>query len=376
MMSGMVGVGLIALLVVVLLVLVPIVVVLAVAVLRQRAAPEASIDEPLTEAPRSTPDAAPRKPVHPSVVQILTAYSDSYDFGGTRDALHALGPAMAEHVLAAALDPAWADAHGVLIMTLADTGYPPALPHMREWMFHEDTQDFAVPSVVTLNSLAGDPFDGDKLYRDWSMLDEMRDELARRWDAGTLRGPTEAEWLREKTEARRAQLADRPPPQPRLSAEEHQALRPMMIALKQAGDRLPGRVLHARDLDAVERHLALFEARFPSDVRPRHAAEAARRYLAGSLDAAALHAHQDTLSACIKAAKAEARWNNEHKAYHDPSAYAASHVAQAAWYLVSPGDRNRIQAIHFSLNALETHGAGYDAVRAELQHHLDALPTD
>lgn len=329
--------------------------------------------QPAMSEPPASATEEPASSMAIDLEDILQRYrEDPASFEDAREALLALGPERSNELLEAALDPDWEDVLGVLVMVLADTGYPPALPHMRAWMFVDD-EDTAMSAVVGLDAAVGSPLDADRIYGDFGSFPTIRDELARRWDAGELQAPSEEDWLRARQGRLRALAADVPPPQPGLSPEERAAFRPVLIELRQRTEHRDAVELHARDLDAVERHLEVFEDLFPKDERPRRAVEAVAAYLDGHLDGAELDTHRRSLQACFEETHAAARWNEVHKAYADPLVKAAGDLVQAAIYLTSPEPRNRVQAIHFCLNAMEASGAGLDSMRAEVQRHFDAL---
>lgn len=307
------------------------------------------------------------------IEDIIAIYLDDHDFEDARDRLHTLGPDAAKQVLAAALDPGCGDELGVLVMTLADTDYPPALPAMRNWVHHEDIESVVIPALHALNQACGAPCDVDTLYSNWDTLDQVRNTLTERWDAGGQSLPTEDQWLKAKRAKRQAQIADSPPLFPGLTADETAEFRPALILLRKVTEPATNEQLHPLDLAACERLLPVYEQRFPNDPRLRDAVETVFKFLQGTEEATSLVAHEEPVVTCIREANDIAAWNPVHNRYTDPSAKAAAHVAQAVKYLISTEKRNRVASIHSCLDALEYSGAGIEGMRGELKHHLDVL---
>jgi hypothetical protein len=78
-------------------------------------------------------------------------------------------------------------------------------------------------------------------------------------------------------------------------------------------------------------------------------------------------------ASCGKAtadANAAASWSSKHHRWRVPLARAAGNVTQGVLYALSPGVRNRLQAMHNARDAIEYAGRGCTAVRAELDWQL------
>lgn len=304
------------------------------------------------------------------VTRILDAYARDGDFEGARDALHDLGPRAKRQVLDAAVDPRWAECLDLLVMVLADDGYPPALPRMREWIEHDNIEGVALPAASALDAAGGGKFKVERFWSgDWQGLPETLKALAAWWDTGVA-VPTEAEWLEQKLRRRAAQTTQAPPASPALSASEQAALRDQVIELVRAFETIDPATRHRLELSAVQRVLGIYRAHAPSDGRVDHAVEVVARWLDGSTSAEELAAAAESARAAVEDANGAASWNPVHKGWMRPDARAAASVAQAVVYLCSPEPRNRIQAMHFSREAVEYSGAGLDGVRAELEWQL------
>ncbi len=203
---------------------------------------------------------------HQAAVQrIVASYLRGGDFEGTRDELHELPPEAMADVLAAALQPD-ATARDLLVMTLADSAYPPAFRAMRTWLEDDNVDDIAMPAASALDALAGKRF---KIERFWSggraELPEVLRAIAAWWDAGNVVIPSETEWVTEQLAKRSQDLEVVPPSSRALSREHAAALRPDVIQLKQALEKLPLEVQHRLDLAAIRRVLSIYAAYAPED---------------------------------------------------------------------------------------------------------------
>lgn len=303
-----------------------------------------------------------------SVPTVLLRYRDHQDFEAARDQLHALGPAAMREVLAAAHDPAWADALPLLVMALSDVLYPPALSSMRQWMEHDDVEGIALPAASALDRTAGGRFGVDAYWSgDWSGIEDTFAALARWWDEGNACPTSEAAWLAERLAKRTAQQQAVPPPSPALSAADQAELRPILIAMVQGFRALDPRVQHRLEHRAVARVLPIWTRFAPHDARPAEALAVVGRYLRGEASEDALADARQHALACTEQANAAAAWNSIHQAWMRPNAKAAANVAQAIAYLCSPEPGNRLQGLHFARDAVEWSGAGGLAVWDELQ---------
>lgn len=303
-----------------------------------------------------------------SVARIVREYVRGGDFEDARDELHRLGPEAMRAVLEAAMEP---NAAGLdlLVMVLADSLYPPALPQMRVWMDHEDVELIALPAASALDRSAGGRFE---VQRFWSgSRDELRVtflSLAEWWDSGKASPPSEAEWLAAQRAKKARDAAEVPPPSPQLTSAQQQALRPDVIALRQELAALSPAIQHRLELTAIRRVLRIFEAWAPGD-RVLHEALAAAEAGDGS-------AHRDAVTAAVERANEESGWNPTHQRFRRPEVRAASHVAQGVLYALSPEVRNRLQAMHFARDAIEYAGGGFEAVRAELAWQLELVRSE
>ena len=115
--------------------------------------------------------------------------------------------------------------------------------------------------------------------------------------------------------------------------------------------------------DCAERVLPIFEARYPEDLRPRKAIEAARAWVAcpapetyaayaaayAASDAAASYAASDASDAAYAAADAA----YDAAAHAASSAYAAASSAYAAAYAAVDVDEIKVRIIRFGMAMLE-----------------------
>jgi hypothetical protein len=308
------------------------------------------------------------------VTRILKAYARGGDLEGARDELHDLGPRAKRPILDAASDPKWAECLDLLVMVLADDGYPPALPRMREWIERtgsvDDIEGVALPAASALDAVAGGKFDVDRFWSgDWAELPRTLEAIAAWWDAGVA-VPSEAEWLEEKLGELEEQTADEPPPSPAMTLQQRESLRARTIELVQAFEALDPGTQHRLELQAVRRVLPIYSAHAPSDRRVERAVETVARWLEGASSSEALAVAAEEAGAATQEANTAASWNPVHKGWMRPGAHAAGCVAQAVLYLCSPEPRNRLQTLHFSRDALDQSGAGVEGVRAELEWQL------
>lgn len=302
------------------------------------------------------------------VNELLARYlRDSNAFEVVRDALHALDPEAMRDVLAAALDPAYARALDLCVMTLADVGYPPAFEAMRRWLEHEDTEGIALPAAAGLDHLAGGRFNVDRFWGgDWEELPATLRALAAWWDAGEARPRSEAEWLAAQRAAQAARVANVPPPDPRLSAAEDAELRPALIALVQAFRALDPRTQHRLEVRALQRVLSIHAAGMPDSHVVQDALAVAARFVEGEATDAELAQAAEAARSATKLANAAAAWNAHHGRCGNPAAKAAAHVAQGVLYVCSAAPSNRLQGLHNARDALIMAGRGVVAVREEL----------
>ncbi|MCA9658502.1 MAG: hypothetical protein KC486_09165 [Myxococcales bacterium] len=300
---------------------------------------------------------------------LLTAIKRGMDFEDARDALHALGPEAAAAILKEA---GRADARvlPVLVMVLADTVYPPALPAMRQWLDHEDEEGVVGPAIYALNQATAAKLDVDAIYGHRRALAAAAEQLAARWDAGENHAPSEEAWLAAQLAKRRAAVEEVPPPDPDISAAERDSLRERLIRLNTTTREwaLPRR--HALDLAATRRALPIYESVVPGDRRLRDAIAAVAAFLAGELDEDALEAHEEPVRAALREADRIADYNKVYRRYRRPAFKAAAHAAQAVLYLVRLSSGSRLQPMHYSRYALAYSGAGFEAVEAELDWQL------
>lgn len=303
---------------------------------------------------------------------LITAIKRGMDFEDARDALHALGPQAASSILAEA-ERADERVLPVLVMVLADTVYPPALPAMRRWLAHEDEEGVVGPAVYALNQATGATVDVDAIHGDRRALAAAVEAVAARWDAGENHAPSAAAWLDAQLAKRQAQIDDVPPPDPDLSQAERDSLREGLIRLNKTTQEWPLPRRHALDLAATKRALPIFEAVVPGDRRLRDAIAAVEAYLAGELDEDALGTHEEPVRTALREADRIAAYNKVYRRYQRPEYKAAAHVGQAVLYLVGTGEGSRLQPMHFSRNALAYSGAGFDAVKEELAWQLAQL---
>lgn len=303
-----------------------------------------------------------------SVKSIVASYVKAPGtFETARDRLHALDPATMVDVLALATarKPRGLD---LLVMTLADVAYPPALASMRRWIEADDLEAIAFPAACALARFADDRFDTDSLYRlDDEQAQAMLREIAAWWDTGEARVPSEAEWLAAERARRQRDADEIPPPSPTLSSEENAALTPDVIALKQTLESLPPAVQHRLDVAAIRRVLSIYAEYAPRDRVLEDAVTAIEQFLAGGADPSSWARRVERATADANDA---AGWSRKHHRWRVPHAHAAGQVAQGVLYALSPEVRNRLQAMHGARHAIEYAGRGFAAVRAELDWQL------
>ncbi|AFE06661.1 hypothetical protein COCOR_05935 [Corallococcus coralloides DSM 2259] len=123
--------------------------------------------------------------------------------------------------------------------------------------------------------------------------------------------------------------------------------------------------------DCAEHVLSFFEQKFPEDLRPRHAIEAARAWQQGALlitdvHAAAIAAHAAASDATTHAAACAAARAAGHAA---ATAHVASHASQAATFAATAA----AHGVADSSDAAEATARERDWQRQQLPEHLHAL---
>ena len=305
-----------------------------------------------------------------NVLAILDHYLDGGDFENARDALHKLGPTAMFEVLAVATTHPAPRGFELLVMVLADKSYPPALGAFRRWLDHPDLENIAYPAAAALAKHADEQFDTEGLYNlPVPAAKRLLREIAAWWDAGGHHIPTEAEWFAQQAaeQTRDAVPIDHARMIDQLTPAELDALRPQIIALKQAFERLPGATQHRLDAASIKRVLPIYADFAPDDRVLDDALAALDQFLAGG---PAPMIWEKPVGNAIRAANAAAEWSATHQRWRFPTAKAAGHVAQGVLYALSPELRNRLQSMHNARDALHLAGRGFAAVWAELEWQL------
>jgi hypothetical protein len=147
------------------------------------------------------------------IVKRLLCLGDQYieQFDTIRDEIHALGPEVMELVLAFALQKRASDVLDLLVMVLADVGYPPAMPHFVQWLDHEN-EEVRFASACALDSLADEQFGILQMIEGgWVQHDHVQAAIPsiKLWwqREGQHRVVTEHKWLAEQ--AARPKYTDR-----------------------------------------------------------------------------------------------------------------------------------------------------------------------
>jgi len=311
------------------------------------------------------------------VKAIAKQYEDGkLDFETARMKLHDLPPEAMREVFARATAPR-TRRRDMLVMVLADVGYPPAFPAMRQWLDDEDIEGLALPSASALDELAGGRF---KVSRFWSggrgELPETLAAIAAWWDSGVAEPPDETTWLAAQVERRARDAAIVPPPSPALAAAARQSLHADLVALKTALSGLPLRVQHVLDVAAIRRALPVYVAYAPDDTTLVDALDLLERTFTTPLTADTA-AEYTTLRERVRAAtercNTQAGYSKTYSRYRVPAAKAAAHVAQGVLYALDPTVNARLQAMHFARDAIEYATGELAAVRAELDWQLDRV---
>jgi hypothetical protein len=301
-----------------------------------------------------------------SVKSIVAAYAKGSDFESARDELTSLDPSLMADVLALAIAPK-AKHRDLLVMALADVGYPPAMPHMRRWLDDPDVDDIAMVAASALDRFAGKQFKSDRLWGDhreeWP---EIRAAIAAWWDAG-VEIPEESTWAADLREKRARDEAEIPPPCPRMSKAERDSIYSDLVALKNELGALPPAEQHRLDIAAIKRVLDIYRAYAPKDsiLERAIATLESGEYMTGEV--------VDEVRAATSRANAAAKWSKAHDRYRVPAARAAGHVAQGVLYALSRATNCRLQSMHNARDAMEYAGRGYAAIRAELDQQLAAV---
>ena len=297
-------------------------------------------------------------------------------FESARDELGNLPPRGMRFVHQAARSPGVSyDTLDLLVTVLTDLKYPGAAPDMRLWIAHPFEQ-VAWAAAYGLGVYADEDLLGPGLYE---MSDDERSramqEIARRWDAGDIDVPTLAEWadeVRERRWQRARELNENPPPpDPRLTPEQEEYLRPKTIELADSFDELAPGDQYRVDLEATKRVLDIYTEWADDEAPVVEAVEAVETYLDdGAVSKRQLAEYVERVGQVVRDAQSAADWSNQLGRYLRPDATAAHHVAQAVQYLCRPEERNRLQACHFARDGLIYSGAGFEVVEEELDWQI------
>lgn len=308
------------------------------------------------------------------VKAIVKQYEDGkLDFETARTKLHELPPESMREVLARAT-AARTRGRDMLVMVLADVGYPPALPAMRRWLDDTDIEGIALPAASALDAVADQRFKVSRFWRGhWGELPETLAALAAWWDSGVAEPQDEAQWLAAQLERRARDAAVVPPPSPELDAEARQSLYADTVALKTELGRLPLRMQHVLDIAAIRRALPIYTAYVPGDSTLGDALDLVERTFTTPLtsdQAAGYSARREQVRAATERCNTQAGYSKTYQRYRVPAAKAAAHVAQGVLYALDPTVNSRLQAMHFARNAIEYATGELDDVRAELDWQL------
>ncbi|MFO0619016.1 MAG: hypothetical protein U0414_40885 [Polyangiaceae bacterium] len=303
-----------------------------------------------------------------AVKEIVARYLANKDFEGCRSSLHALPFEAMKDVLALATQPK-AKAKDLLVMVLADSGYPPAFPAMRTWMDDPDVDEIALPAATALDRAAGKTFGVERL---WSggrgSLPETFAAVRAAWDAGDIIPEPESVWLARKQADRERDERVPPPPCPRMTPAENASLTRDLIALKNELADLPLDVQFKLGVAAIARARAIYAAYDPEDAVVGPAIDALEQRVSGA--SVTTGKHQEPVREAVRRANEVARWSKRHGRWRDPSAKAAAEVAQGVLYALDPTVNARLQPLHKAREAMEFSGVGYSGVRAELDWQL------
>lgn len=304
----------------------------------------------------------------PTVKSIVAAYVRGKDFDAARDQLHSLDPSVMADVLAAAIAPK-AKARELLVMVLADVGYPPAAKQFRTWMDDADIENIALPAACALDAFAGSRFATNRLWDAATGEQYVTFDAIRQWfDAGDIALPSEEQWLTELRDRRARDAAEIPPPSLEITTAEKQSIDTDLVVLKEALEKLPPAVQHRIDVAAIKRALPIYRAYAPADDildRTVAAIEADDRATVASL--------VEQVRSATEKANTAANWSRAHQRWRNPAAKAAGHVAQGVLYACSPEVRNRLGAMHNARDAMMFAGQGFAAIRSELDQQLAAV---
>jgi hypothetical protein len=301
-----------------------------------------------------------------AVKRIATGYARGDAFEDARGELHELPPEAMREVLALATAPK-AKGRDLLVMALADVGYPPALPAMRRWLDDADEEKIVCPALTALDRAAGERFGADRVWRTHGLVPELRAAISAWWDAGAgLPSTDEEPWLTQQIEKRARDAVEVPPPSPELDREEKEALTPDLIALKQAVDKLDPKVALRLGVAAIRRALPIYE-RWAKDGAILHAALAATER---TLDGSPEDRDREAITAALRRAEKAARFSKAHRRYHVNAAKAAQQVAQGVLYA---SGMTQLQPMHYARNAIEFSGGGFAAIRTELDWQLEQV---
>lgn len=311
------------------------------------------------------------------VKAIAKQYEDGkLDFETARTKLHELPPEFMREVFARATAPR-TKRRDMLVMVLADVGYPPAFPAMRRWLDDEDIEGLALPAASALDELADRRF---KIARFWSgnrgELPEAMAALAAWWDSGVAEPQDEAQWLAAQLERRARDAAIVPPPSPALDAADRQSLYADTVALKNELAGLPLRVQHELDVAAIRRALPCYDAYVPGDTTLVDALDRLERTFTTPLtwdQADEYTALRERVRAAVERCNTQAGYSKTYSRYRVPEAKAAAHVAQGVLYALDPTVNSRLQAMHFARDAIEYATGDLKAVRAELDWQLERV---
>jgi hypothetical protein len=301
-----------------------------------------------------------------AVKRIVTGYARGGSFEEARGELHELSPAAMREVLALAKAPK-AKGRDLLVMALADVGYPPALPAMRAWLDDKDEEAIVCPALTALDRAAGQRFGADRVWRTHGLVPELRAAIAAWWDAGVgLPSTDEEPWLTQQIEQRARDEAEVPPPSPELDREEKAELTPDLIALKQSVDKLEPKLALRLGLAAIRRALPIYERWAKDGAILVGALDATERTLDGSPE----DRDREAVTTALRYAEKAARYSKAHGRYHVNAAKAAQQVAQGVLYA---SGMTPLQPMHYARNAIEFSGGGLAAIRAELDWQLEQV---
>lgn len=295
------------------------------------------------------------------------------DFETARTRLHELPPEAMREVFERATAPR-CKCRDMLVMVLADVGYPPAFPAMRRWLDDADIEGLALPSASALDELADRRF---KVSRFWSggrgELPETLAAIAAWWDSGAAEPEDEATWLAGQVERRARDAAVVPPPSPALDAGARKSLYADTVALKNELSGLPLRVQHELDIAAIRRALAIYAAYAPGDSTLADALDRVERTFTTPLTsetADEYSAQRERVRVVTERCNTQAGYSPTYERYRVPAAKAAAHVAQGVLYALDSSRNSRLQAMHFARDAIEYATGELAAVRAELDWQL------